>query len=329
MDNTTKKKFDSHVFVTAESISMVDPDDVKTASPFKDLFQVRPADLENVEQDMKTNGYDSAHPIIIWAGHDMTVIDGHTRLAAAKKLMFPLIPAIIKTFKDEAEALEYAITQYRPEVEVYNEAEVKQILSALMEEPIYIRAIIEVAFFTGCRRGEIVGLKWDDIDLVNHRLYVRRSIYKPHGEKAFEKPPKTRNSLRNMTIPQRLVDTLTEYKEYQQQYAELIGDKWNNLNYVFTEVDGHVMNPQTPTKQFDHFLKRHNIRHLKFHGLRHTSATMLLANGCDIKTVSMRLGHSDLDTTNIYVHSIAESDKGAADTFDRIYTDYTGAEVRS
>jgi len=113
MDNTTEKKFDSHVFVTAESVSMVDPDDVKTASPFKDLFQVRPADLENVEQDMKTNGYDSAHPIIIWAGHDMTVIDGHTRLAAAKKLMFPLIPAIIKTFKDEAEALEYAIRTQR------------------------------------------------------------------------------------------------------------------------------------------------------------------------------------------------------------------------
>jgi site-specific recombinase XerD len=50
---------------------------------------------------------------------------------------------------------------------------------------------------------------------------------------------------------------------------------------------------------------------------------MLLANGCDIKTVSMRLGHSDLDTTNIYVHSIAESDKGAADTFDKLYTDFT------
>ena len=213
--------------------------------------------------------------------------------------------------------------QYRPEVEVYNEAEVKQILSALLDEPIYIRAIIEVAFFTGCRRGEIVGLKWSDIDFENHRLFVRRSIYKPQGEKAFEKPPKTKNSLRNMVIPQRLIDTLTEYREYQQKYIKMMGDGWNNLNYVFTEIDGHVMNPQTPTKQFDHFLKRHGIRHLKFHGLRHTSATMLLANGCDIKTVSMRLGHSDLDTTNIYVHSIAESDKGAADTFDKLYTDFT------
>ena len=213
--------------------------------------------------------------------------------------------------------------EQKKEVEVYNQSEVKQILSALLEEPIYIRAIIEVAFFTGCRRGEIVGLKWDDIDFENHRLYVRRSIYKLHGEKSQVKPPKTKSSMRNMVIPQRLIDTLREYKAYQDRYIALMGNGWNKLNYVFTEIDGNVMNPQTPTKQFDHFLKRHNIRHLKFHGLRHTSATMLLANGCDIKTVSTRLGHSDLDTTNIYVHSIAESDKGAADTFDRIYSDFT------
>ena len=113
MDNTTEKKYDGHVFVTAEQVSMVDPDDVNTASPFKDLFQVRPVDLENVEQDMKVNGYDSAHPIIIWAGHNMTVIDGHTRLTAAQNLMFSQIPAIIKKFKDEAEALEYAIKSQR------------------------------------------------------------------------------------------------------------------------------------------------------------------------------------------------------------------------
>ena len=85
---------------------------------------------------------------------------------------------------------------------------------------------------------------------------------------------------------------------------------------IFTEEDGHVMNPQTPTKQFSKFLKRHGIRHLKFHGLRHTSATMLLASGCDIKTVSSRLGHSGIDTTNIYVHALESSDRLAAKTFD-------------
>ena len=71
MDNTTEKKYSEQVFVTPESVSFVDPDEVKTSSPFKDLFLVKTADLENVEEDMKAHGYDSAHPIIIWAGHDM------------------------------------------------------------------------------------------------------------------------------------------------------------------------------------------------------------------------------------------------------------------
>ena len=120
-----------------------------------------------------------------------------------------------------------------------------------------------------------------------------------------------------MTIPDRLITTLLEYKEQRDKHIAFLGDGGENKDYVFTEENGYVMNPQTPTKQFDYFLKRHGIRHLKFHGLRHTSATMLLAGGCDIKMVSVRLGHADLDTTNIYVHALERTDRMAAETFDR------------
>ena len=82
------------------------------------------------------------------------------------------------------------------------------------------------------------------------------------------------------------------------------------------------MHPHTPTKQFDKFLKKYGFHHLKFHGLRHSSATYLLSNGCDIKTVSKRLGHTSIDTTNIYVHALEKTDKAAAECFDSI-------EVRS
>ena len=214
------------------------------------------------------------------------------------------------------------------EVEVFTQDEVNEILKALEDEPIRLRAIIETALFTGCRRGEIVGLKWSDIDFESHRLSVRRSIYKPKGEKAFEKEPKTKNSRRDMVIPERLVETLKKYRENQNIYAKMMGDGFNPDGWIFTEIDGHVMNPQTPTKQFDHFLKRHGIRHLKFHGLRHTSATMLLANGCDIMTVSKRLGHSDIETTGIYVHSLQETDKQAADTFDRVFGSAKGGDLQ-
>ena len=208
--------------------------------------------------------------------------------------------------------------QETPEVEVYTLEEVSEILKAAETEPIHIRTLVELALFTGLRRGEIVGLKWDDIDFEKKRLSVKRNIYKPKDGKAQEKAPKSKCSIRTMAIPEKLCETLTEYKAHQDRHASFLGSSWRNLNYVFTEEDGYVMNPHTPTKQFSKFLKRHGIRHLKLHGLRHTSATLLLANGCDIKTVSTRLGHADIETTNIYVHALESVDRMAADTFDRM-----------
>lgn len=209
-------------------------------------------------------------------------------------------------------------TSRTTEIEVYSFEEVKKILEALEDEPINIKAMIETAIFTGCRRAEIVGLKWSDIDFEKQTLHVKRSIYKPHGEKAQEKTPKTKNGIRSMSIPKRLCDTLLEYKVHQDKYKAFFEDEWHDLDYIFTESTGLVMNPQTPTKQFSKFLKRHNIRQIKFHGLRHTSATLLLASGCDIKTVSSRLGHADIDTTGIYVHALDQCDKEAAERFDNL-----------
>lgn len=205
-----------------------------------------------------------------------------------------------------------------PEVEAFDENEVKAVITAMYEEPLHIRALIAVALFTGARRGEIIGLKWDDIDFETRKLSIRRSVYKVKNQPPTEKIPKTVSSIRQMAIPQMLCDILLEYKKEQDAKIALLGSGWYHGNYIFTQEDGHVMSPYTPTRQCDHFLKRHNIRHLKLHGLRHTSATMLLANGCDIKTVSKRLGHTSIDTTNIYVHALAKADIAAADCFDAI-----------
>ena len=203
------------------------------------------------------------------------------------------------------------------EVDVFTIEEAKAILAAAKTEPINIRLLIELALFTGMRRGEIVGLKWSDINFDKQCLSVRRSIYKPKGEKSIEKEPKSHSSFRTIAIPNCLCETLEEYKKSQEQYS-LSLSTWQNLDYIFTDDIGNVMNPQTPTKQFSHFLARHDIRHLKFHCLRHTSATILLSNGCDIKTVSARLGHSCIDTTNIYVHVLESVDRQAATTFENL-----------
>ena len=204
------------------------------------------------------------------------------------------------------------------EVDVFTIEETKTILDAAKTEPINIRLLIELALFTGMRRSEIVGLKWSDINFDKQCLSVWRSIYKPKGEKSIEKEPKSHSSFRTIALPNCLCETLEEYKKSQEQYS-LSLSTWQNLDYIFTDDSGNVMNPQTPTKQFSHFLARHNIRHLKFHCLRHTSATILLATGCDIKTVSARLGHSSIETTDIYVHKLESVDKQAASSFDKFF----------
>ena len=263
---------------------------------------------------------------IQYLANDKKRLDGHEgKIAASTVKRYATVLRSIVGMAYKLEYIEEDIGRSRrlefpkeetKEVEVFTLEEVGYILKALESEPWHIRAVIEVALFTGCRRGEIVGLKWADIDFENQRISVKRSIYKLSDGKAREKEPKSKTSIRTISIPERLCKTLTEYRLQQNRHIAYLGDGWKNLDYVFTEEDGYVMNPQTPTKQFDHFLKRHGIRHLKFHGLRHTSATMLLANGCDIKTVSARLGHADITTTNIYVHALESTDRMAAQTFD-------------
>ena len=263
---------------------------------------------------------------IQYLANDKKRLDGHEgKIAASTVKRYATVLRSIVGMAYKLEYIEEDIGRSRriefpkeetKEVEVFTLEEVENILNALESEPWHIRAVIEVALFTGCRRGEIVGLKWADIDFENQRISVKRSIYKLSDGKAREKEPKSKTSIRTISIPERLCKTLTEYRLQQNRHIAYLGDGWKNLDYVFTEEDGYVMNPQTPTKQFDYFLKRHGIRHLKFHGLRHTSATMLLANGCDIKTVSARLGHADITTTNIYVHALESTDRMAAQTFD-------------
>lgn len=205
-----------------------------------------------------------------------------------------------------------------PEVEAFSNEEITEILKMAQLEPIHIHAVIATAIYTGARRGEIAGLKWEDVDFENRTMYIRRSVIKLVGQEPEIKLPKTISSIRQMAIPQALCDILRELKNEQDRKKALLGDKWHDEGFLFTDWCGHVMHPHTPTKQFDKFLKKYGFRHLKFHGLRHSSATYLLSNGCDIKTVSKRLGHTSIDTTNIYVHALAKTDKAAADCFDSI-----------
>ena len=116
-------------------------------------------------------------------------------------------------------------------IEVFTFDEIQKILDTLKEEPLGIRALIEVALYTGCRRGEIVGLKWSDIDFETKKVTIQRSISKLKDQEAKEKCPKSISSIRSMIIPECLCQTLHEYREHQRQYKAYMGDLLKECDY--------------------------------------------------------------------------------------------------
>ena len=117
---------------------------------------------------------------------------------------------------------------------------------------------------------------------------------------------------RTISIPPVLTDLLQEYKAWQDNEKIEWGDKWIETNKLFTQENGERIFPDTPSKWFHKFVKKHNLPPLTFHQLRHTHASLLIAQGVDIATVAKRLGH-DVDTLlRTYTHAIKESDKKAA-----------------
>ena len=182
------------------------------------------------------------------------------------------------------------------------------------------QCLINLAIVTGCRRGELVALQWPDIDFDNGTISISKSVYQLKGQPIAVKQPKTAGSVRVVAIPQFIVDLLKDYQAEQKLTHLKCGDQWQNGDWVFIQWNGAIMYPTSPTQWFSKFLKRHNLPHKKFHALRHTSATLLLTSGANIKEVSSRLGHSQLSTTNRYLHAVAEADKAAAQTFEDMFS---------
>lgn len=208
--------------------------------------------------------------------------------------------------------------------EIFNEQELSAMLQALDSEPLQFRLLIHLALNTGCRRGELTGLKWSDIDFQTSVLTVSRSNYKLTGDKEIKSKSTKTGKSRRIILPPYCLPMLRQYRAEQLQTQMLMGDAWHGDDWIFIQADGKPMYPTTPTLQFSRFLKRHNLGHKKFHALRHTSATLLLSNGTNIKNVSARLGHAQLKTTNRYVHAVEQAEREAANTFETLLKPQAG-----
>lgn len=203
--------------------------------------------------------------------------------------------------------------------DIFTQAELNIMLEKLEVEPLQFKLLIHLALNTGCRRGELVGLKWSDIDYKTGILTVSRSNYKLTGDSEIKSKTTKTGKSRTIMLPPYCLEMMKQFKAQQAQTQLMLGDRWQGDNWIFTQADGKAMYPTTPTLQFTRFLKRAGLEHKKFHALRHTSATLLLSNGTNIKNVAARLGHAQLKTTNRYVHAVEQAEKEAANTFENLF----------
>lgn len=202
----------------------------------------------------------------------------------------------------------------RKEAGSLDEAQAVKLLQCLQNEPITYRALFTLILYSGMRRGEACGLKWDDVDLEHGIVDINKSsLYLPE-KGIYEDDTKNASSRRVIRIPAPVTDVLKEYKQYQACEKLRLGDQWQECGKVFTRWNGKPIRPDTVTAWFHSFVLRHDLPPVHVHSLRHTCATLLIYNGTDIKTVSQRLGHADVTTTgNIYIHAIKEADERAAE----------------
>lgn len=203
----------------------------------------------------------------------------------------------------------------RKEKKIYTVEETVRLMELLRKEPVKYRAFFFLLIYSGCRRGELLGLEWRDVDFANCLISIRRtSCYTP-DRGTYTDTTKTEQSKRTLKLPQEVMDILCELREFQLRQADIFGDKWVESGRLFTKENGEPQHPNTSYHWLEKFCARNGLPFYGLHSFRHLFASLLVSNGVDIVTVSGVLGHSAVSTTsNIYCHMLEDARVRASDT---------------
>lgn len=192
--------------------------------------------------------------------------------------------------------------------------------------PEQIRVLFNLAIYGGLRKGELLALEWSDIDFENDTVTVSKAVSVVAGQQ-ITKEPKTKTSRRTVAIPHFLTQRIKALKVDRLKYRMSLGDYWQGDDWIFIQENGKQMSYSTPYSAFQDTIARYNtgkkateqLPAIPFHGLRHTSATLLIASKQDVRTVSSRLGHAQASTTmNIYAHALQETDRKAVNALENM-----------
>jgi len=202
------------------------------------------------------------------------------------------------------------------EMQVLNEEQVHIFLSIASSSRYYM--LYWLALATGLRQGELLGLKWSDLNYQNRSLQIQRQLQRLKTGLVFSEP-KSKASRRVVLLGGATIDKLKQHNEDLQKEKALVGDRWQESDLIFPSTVGTPTGHSNLSKGFKKILRDANLPNIRFHDLRHTAATLMLKQGVHPKVVQERLGHSDITLTlNTYSHVLPTMQKEVADKMDNL-----------
>ena len=205
------------------------------------------------------------------------------------------------------------------EMKIYNEEQVFNFLLSAKESRFWL--LYKLAFTTGMRQSELLGLKWGDIDWKNSTLKIQRQAQQVNGQGIIFLPPKTRSGIRQIVIGRSILREIADQKEQQDKYRLHRGKEWQDNNLIFATGNGTPFSQSNLMRDFYKVLDKSNLPKIRFHDIRHTAASLMINKGIPIVVVSKILGHSKPSVTlNIYSHCVSELQQEAAKVMEEITT---------
>jgi len=180
--------------------------------------------------------------------------------------------------------------------------------------------LLTLAVATGMRRGELLALRWQDVDLEQRTLHVRRTVDQLPHRGYVENEPKTIKGIRQIVLPEFAITALQKQREHQYELQQKAGDKWLDHDLVFSAEYGGYISPKYLWTRFKALLREAKLPTIRFHDLRHSAATLLLTMGVHPKVVQELLGHSQISMTlDIYSHVLPSMQRDAMSKMDSIF----------
>lgn len=268
--------------------------------------KLRPAQIQKWHTHLLKNGARKGGPL-----HARTVGHAHRVLnkAMSDAMKLELVPrnvvAVVAAPKVED-----------TEMEILSAPQIAEVMTGICDHA--LSPIVVVALGTGMRRGELLALRWIDVNLDAATLRIERALEETKEGGLRFKPPKTAYGKRTITLPATVVSMLRTYRRQQLELRIVLGlGKFASDALVFSQVDGTPRSPRRLTKQWSEAVEQLDLPKVSFHALRHTHASALIAHGVDVLTISRRLGHgSAAITLRIYSHIFTATDGAAATAMD-------------